>query len=67
MQIQPITGLFGAEITGVDLTGGISPEVAQGLRDALAEHLVIVLRDQPIGPDRHRELVRVFGEPAVNT
>lgn len=66
MNIHPITGTFGAEITGVDLTAPISDGVADGLRAALAEHLVIVLRDQPIDPDQHRALTRVFGEPAVN-
>lgn len=66
MQITPITGVFGAEISGVDLTAPISTETATGLRAALAEHLVIVLRDQPIDADQQRALTRVFGEPAVN-
>lgn len=66
MEIHPITGLFGAEITGIDLTGDLSAEQAQDLRGALAHHLVIVLRDQPIDADRHRALTRIFGEPAVN-
>ena len=66
MQTHPITGLFGAEISGVDLTQPISASVAEGLRAALAEHLVIVLKGQPLDADQHRALVRVFGEPAVN-
>ncbi len=66
MQISPITGFFGAEISGVDLTAPISPDIAGELRAALAEHLVIVLRDQPMTPDQHRALTTVFGEPAVN-
>ncbi|QBF30961.1 TauD/TfdA family dioxygenase [Thalassococcus sp. S3] len=65
MQCHPITGVFGAEVTGIDLNAP-SAEFADGLRAALAEHLVIVLRNQPIGVDAHRALVRVFGEPAVN-
>ncbi|MFT7596336.1 MAG: taurine dioxygenase [Paracoccaceae bacterium] len=35
-------------------------------RNALAQHLVIVLRDQPISPDQQRALTRAFGDPAVN-
>jgi taurine dioxygenase len=66
MQINPITGAFGAEITGVDLTVPVNAPLAQGLRDALAQHLVIVLRDQPMDADQHRALTRVFGTPAVN-
>lgn len=65
MQIHPITGVFGAELTGIDLTN-LTPETTQGLRDALAQHLVIVLRNQPLTPDQHRALTRVFGQPAVN-
>jgi len=66
MKIAPITGVFGAEISGVDLTSDISPEIAEKLRSALANHLVIVLRDQPLSAERHKLLTRVFGEPAVN-
>lgn len=66
MEITPITGFFGAEITGINLTGEIGPELADGLRNALAQHLVIVIRDQPLDPDRQRALTRVFGEPHIN-
>lgn len=66
MHITPITGVFGAEITGMDCAAPIGSDLAQALRAALARHLVIVLRDQRLDPDQHRALTRVFGEPAVN-
>lgn len=66
MQIHPITGVFGAEITGLDLKQGISGRGADGLRDALDRHLVIVLRDQHLDAAQQRALARVFGAPAVN-
>jgi taurine dioxygenase len=66
MQLHPITGVFGAEITGVDLKTGITEAVAEGLRDALDRHLVIVLRDQHLNADQQRALAAVFGVPAVN-
>lgn len=66
MRIEPITGVFGAEISGVDLRAPISDAVAEGLRAALAEHLVIVLRGQGLDGEQQRALARVFGEPAVN-
>lgn len=66
MQLIPITGVFGAEISGVDLSRPIDRPTADRLRAALAEHLVIVLRDQSIGPEQQRALTRVFGEPAIN-
>lgn len=41
-------------------------ELAQDLSNALAKHLVIVMRNQPLSADEQRALTRVFGEPAVN-
>ena len=66
MQILPITGVFGADISGVDLTKPITPDLASKLRMLLAEHLVLVFRNQIIDIPKHHELVRAFGEPAVN-
>lgn len=66
MEINPITGTFGAEISGIDLSSEISETLAEALRDALAKHLVIVMRNQPLGPDQQQVLTRVFGEPSVN-
>lgn len=66
MEVRPITGTIGAEIEGVDLAQPLSEDLAEALRAALAEHLLIVLRGQAVGPDRQRAITRVFGEPAVN-
>lgn len=66
MKIEPITGAFGAELSGIDLSGEISMELAEGLRNALAKHLVIVMRNQPLSANKQRELTRVFGQPAIN-
>jgi len=66
MKIEPITGTFGAEISGIDITTGISAKLAADLREALAFHLVIVMRDQPICAERQKALTRVFGEASVN-
>lgn len=66
MKTEQITGKFGAEISGIDLSSEISPGLAEDLREALAEHLVIVIRDQNLDADQQRQLTRVFGEPSVN-
>ncbi|MEM8813936.1 MAG: TauD/TfdA family dioxygenase, partial [Pseudomonadota bacterium] len=66
MHVEPITGVFGAEITGIDLKSGLAASTAEALRDALAHHLVIVLRDQYINVAAHQALTRVFGMPAIN-
>ncbi|MEL7172445.1 MAG: TauD/TfdA family dioxygenase [Pseudomonadota bacterium] len=61
-----ITGAIGAELEGVDLSGPISEDLAGALRDALARHLLIVVREQDIGPEQHRRITEIFGAPAVN-
>lgn len=66
MQVRRLTGHFGAEIDGIDLTQETSGDLAESLRQALAEYLVLVFHDQPLGPDQHRALVHVFGTPVVN-
>ena len=46
MQARKITGSIGAEIEGVDLKQPISTDLAEALRAALDEHLVLMIRDQ---------------------
>lgn len=60
-QIKKLTGLMGAEITGLDLSLGISAGVAEALREALSAYQMIVLRDQHLARHRQKELTRVFG------
>jgi len=53
---------MGAVISGIDLTRPLGEEVVAGLRQALADHLVLFFRDQPLTHDRHREFARYFGD-----
>src|SRR5262245_31779969 len=39
--------LFGAELTGITLTGAVAGEERQALLDAVGKYGVILLRDQP--------------------
>ena len=66
MQEHPITGTIGAELSGIDLAQPVSDDLAGALRDALARHLLIVVRDQHLDAAAHRRLTEVFGPPAVN-
>lgn len=61
MQITGMTGFVGAEISGVTLGGGIPPQVADGLRDALDAHQLIVLRGQHLDLAAQKRLTEVFG------
>ncbi|MFC5744405.1 TauD/TfdA dioxygenase family protein [Actinomadura rugatobispora] len=55
--------LFGAEISGVDLTRPVDEATADALRRDFVDHRVLVFRDQHLDPDQHVAAVRVFGEP----
>ncbi len=56
-----LTGCVGAEIEGVDLSGPIADDLASALRDALARHQVIFLRDQHLTLDQQKALTACFG------
>ncbi|NDE80990.1 MAG: hypothetical protein EB037_08750, partial [Actinobacteria bacterium] len=59
-KITPITGTFGAELTG----GNARTDFASGqLLALLEEHLVLVLRDQYLSHADQVALARTLGEP----
>lgn len=63
MEIRPLTGGLGAEIFGADVRDG---EQFEEIHSAFAKHSVIVLRDQEISPEDHRDFARRFGPINVN-
>jgi taurine dioxygenase len=63
MKIRKIAGALGAEISGVDLSQGVSPAQAAEIRQALLEHQVIFLRDQPLTPRQYLDFANAMGEP----
>jgi taurine dioxygenase len=61
-----MTGVLGAEVQGLDLSKPLDAATVQLIRDGLAEHLVLVFRDQPLlSVEQHRALARSFGELEV--
>ena len=64
LDIKKMTGLIGAEVFGLDLTRSIADTVAQELRNALAEHQMIVLRQQNLSISDQKRLTAFFG-PAM--
>jgi taurine dioxygenase len=65
LTIERLNPTIGAYVSGVDLTRPYDDTVADELRRALADHLVIFLRDQPLDFAAHRRLAAVFGEAHV--
>jgi len=71
LDITPISGALGAEISGIDLREPISEEHYRAIRNALVEYQVIVFRNQPIEPAHQKALADLFGplqtHPAYQT
>ncbi|MES2979753.1 MAG: TauD/TfdA family dioxygenase [Pseudomonadota bacterium] len=63
MKIKRIAGACGAEITGIDLAAGLSPVLAQEVRQALLDHLVIFIRGQDLSPAQFLAFGKAMGEP----
>src|SRR5437762_13255339 len=61
LDVQPIAGALGAEISGVDLGGDLDDATIAEIRRALLEHCVIFFRDQEFDAEQHKRLARRFG------
>lgn len=61
IKIEQMTGFMGAEVSGLDIASGISPEQADTLRCALNDFHMIVLRGQHLSIGQQKQLTEVFG------
>lgn len=61
ISIQKVSTAVGATVEGVDLSATISPETFEILKHAIAEHGVLVFRNQQLTPAQHVEFSRRFG------
>lgn len=66
IQVAPIAGALGAEVSGVDLSQPLAPQTEKEIHDAWMKHLVLFFRDQDIGPCEHKDFARRFGELHVH-
>ncbi|MBT6276455.1 MAG: taurine dioxygenase [Chromatiales bacterium] len=69
MQINPLTPIIGAEITGIDLNK-LSNSEFSAIKQASLDHLVLFFREQDLSVDDHMSFGRRFGKlhihPAAN-
>ena len=63
MKIRQIAGALGAEISGVDLAAGVSPQLAADIRQVFLQHQVIFLRDQNLTPAQFLAFAQAMGTP----
>ena len=61
VSIHPISPTIGAEISGVDISAALAPEVVAAIRDALNAHHVIFFRDQSLSAEQQADFARQFG------
>jgi taurine dioxygenase len=63
MKIVKVAGALGAEVHGVDLRQPLSSSLAQDIRQALLDNLVIFFRDQDLTPAQFMDFAQAMGEP----
>lgn len=62
LDVSPVAGHIGAEISGVDLRGPLDPAVVEEIRTALHTYKVVFFRDQQIGHAEQIAFARLFGK-----
>lgn len=60
MRIEPLSNVLGASVEGVDFAGKVDVDA---LTQALAQHLVLCIRDQNLDPPAFAAASRLFGDP----
>ena len=63
INVQPVSGALGAEITGVDISLPLDAEVVEEIRNAFLSHLVIFFQNQVITPQQQLNFAEQFGIP----
>ena len=66
LTIRPLAHAVGAEIGGVDLSTSLSETTVTAIQGALAQHGVVVFRDQTLTPEAHIAAARHFGAININ-
>ena len=62
IEVAPLAGSLGAEISGVDLAKDFSDDVMREIRSALLDHQVVFFREQELTPEQHIAFARRWGE-----
>ena len=62
MRIEKIKEHIGAEVSGIDLREPVDAATRKALNDAVAEHVVMVIRDQKFTAAQYQAAAELFGE-----
>jgi taurine dioxygenase len=61
LEVSPLTGTIGAELSGVDVSGDLDVETVAAIRRALLENKVVFFRDQTLDYEGQVAFARRFG------
>lgn len=61
LRAEKISGALGAELRGIDLREELDEAGFKALEQAILEHHVVFLRDQPLSDEQHLALAQRFG------
>lgn len=62
MQINVLSDVCGAEVIGLDCGGPIDDQTFDTIKQAFADHSVLIFRDQYLSPEQHLEFSRHWGD-----
>lgn len=66
LEVRPVAGSLGAEISGVDLSEELDSRTVAEIKQAVLDNLVIFFRDQDITPEQQIAFGRRFGDLHVH-
>jgi taurine dioxygenase len=61
---RPVSGVIGAEVSGVDLASSLAPRTVAEIRQALLEYNVVFLRGQELTAEQFLAFAQQLGEPS---
>jgi taurine dioxygenase len=59
--IAPLSDALGVAVTGIDLAQPVLPGELEAIKQALRDHLVMVIRGQKLSPEQYLAVIRLFG------
>ena len=62
IQVAPLTGALGAEVSSVNLAEQIDEETVSEIKQAWLTYSVLFFRDQHLKPEAHKRFGEYFGE-----
>ena len=62
LSVHPLSPTIGAEISGVDISSPLGPDVVAAVRHALNTHHVVFFRDQSLSAEQQADFARQFGQ-----